>query len=77
MEWNETTLQWFVDGNAYHARTQATVRIPSDPFYVILNTAIAWYAPPTPTSPYPVYHHIDYVRAYEPVPQSQLHNNRT
>jgi len=68
VEWNETTLVWSVDNNVYHARVaNATLPIPQDPFYIILNTAIAGYFAPNTTEYYPCFHYIDYVRVYKAV----------
>ncbi|EGD76560.1 hypothetical protein PTSG_07675 [Salpingoeca rosetta] len=65
VEWNETTMAFFVDDECYHVKTANEVSIPQDPFYLILDTAVAWYFPPGPDALYPVYHVIDYVRAYK------------
>jgi hypothetical protein len=40
VEWNATSIRWFVDGEFYHERTPDTVPIPQTPFYWILNTAV-------------------------------------
>lgn len=73
VEWNETTLAWFIDDIIYHVRsTMAPVRpvpVPTTAFYIILNQAMAFWKPsPTPESdaylPTPLV--IDWVRVYEP-----------
>lgn len=65
VEWNTTSIKWFVDDHHYHTRTQDSVMIPQWPFYVILNTAISWWVPPD--TAYPQYHYIDYVRLYKEI----------
>ena len=39
--------------------------VPQTPFYIILNTAIAWWTtPPSPQATPAAYHYIDSVTAY-------------
>jgi len=68
VEWSNNSLTWYVDGIQYYSNTMGkeVPFIPSDPFYIILNTAIE------PNygkniSNLPVYHAIDYVRIYQAV----------
>ena len=76
--WNSTMLQWAVDDIVYETRVQGQhvgpldgqelgfqVIIPQIPFYMILNTAVAYFWPPGEHALYPVYHVIDWVRMYE------------
>eukprot|EP00040_Diaphanoeca_grandis_P030970 m.184325 g.184325 ORF g.184325 m.184325 type:complete len:317 (-) comp32183_c0_seq1:12-962(-) len=55
VEWNETKLSWFVDGELRHTRTAgepANLFIPQWPFYMILNTAMTpWSAATDPGLP--------------------------
>lgn len=65
VDWNATTLQFHVDGQPYHTRTSDQANLPTDPFYWILNTAIAWYFPPGAGAQFPAHHYIDWVRVYQ------------
>lgn len=72
VEWDQDCIQWQVDGNTYWQRwtndqpAPHDAKIPQTPFYVILNTAISWWANGPPLDPLmPVYHYIDSVRVYE------------
>lgn len=77
VEWNETSIQWFVDGNKYWERFNGDrpgfisdgAKITTNAAYLILNTAIASYSfPPEGTQPYPrllpVVHQIDWIKIY-------------
>jgi len=81
VEWNETSIRWYVDGAFYWERhngdragTDHSAKITTNPMYFILNTAInpGDLPPPgTPSGtprPMPVYHVVDWVRVYEPQP---------
>eukprot|EP01084_Bolivina_argentea_P004118 7793_1 len=66
VEWNQTHMSFSVDGNKYETVTQEQANLPKDnPFYIILNTAIAFYWPPHKDSNYPAYHIIDWVKVYQ------------
>jgi len=64
LEWEPDCLRWFVDGQLIHATTNG---IPHTPHYLILNTAVggAWPGNPDPTTVFPQFHDIDYVRVYQ------------
>lgn len=72
VEWNATSIRWFVDGAEYWQRVLGVDHvsyIPIEPFYVILNTAIQppAYNPGAGTGDqYPVHHVVDYVRILAP-----------
>lgn len=68
VEWDSSSLKWFVDDVFYHQRNATDVPIPQTPFYVILNTAVAWYFPPMRNSTFPVEYVVDYVRVYDKSP---------
>ena len=80
VEWNSTQINWYVDDVFYKARYPGDYPapfgaiIPQTPFYFILNTAILWWDAPYPLPPplglAEVYHYIDYVRAYQYVPDT-------
>ena len=66
--WNESGLSWFVNDVLYHERSLENVPfIPTEPFYMILNTAIDWWNKKsgTPLDAYPVEFAIDFVRFYK------------
>mmetsp|Transcript_48652 Transcript_48652/g.95377 ORF Transcript_48652/g.95377 Transcript_48652/m.95377 type:complete len:292 (-) Transcript_48652:69-944(-) len=62
VEWNTTSIHWFVDTVLVHTRiagVPASLKIPQDPFYMILNTAMnPWSSDPLPS---PLTHVIDRV----------------
>ena len=70
VEWNSTSISWFVDDNFYEIRVPGDepapngAIIPQTPFYYILNTAISWWTTPPTREISEVFHYIDYVRAY-------------
>jgi beta-glucanase (GH16 family) len=67
--WNASAITFFVDGNAYETVTAAAAVLPTSAMYVILNTAVAWYWPPSAEDPgYPTTTAFDYVRVYEWAP---------
>eukprot|EP01052_Picozoa_sp_SAG31_P017156 SAG31_NODE_1161_length_9593_cov_3.825629_7_plen_609_part_00 len=71
VEWGPTAIRWYVDGNLYWTRTLGkdnVTFIPSQPLYIILNTAIQpaiWNKGAGEEGSYPVEHTIDYVRVWE------------
>lgn len=66
LEWWPGLLMYYVDDVLRFATTRP--EIPTDPMYLILNTAIGgdWPGPPDGSTVWPQYHDIDYVRAYVP-----------
>ena len=65
VEWSADMLRFSVDGTVYHTRNSSEVPIPQTPFYIILDTAVAWYLPPSPSTPFPATHIIDWVKLYQ------------
>jgi beta-glucanase (GH16 family) len=68
LEWNATSLSWFVDGQHVITRTTGdptSLFMPPAPMYLILNTAVAWWFKTPPTWSQDVYFRIDSVRVYE------------
>ncbi|MCA9245297.1 MAG: family 16 glycosylhydrolase, partial [Phycisphaerales bacterium] len=65
IEWSPDRIDWFVDGAL---RFSSTNTIPTEPFYVILNTAVGgdWPGAPNGSTVFPQLHEIDYVRVYVP-----------
>ncbi len=68
VEWNATILAYFFDNDLIYTRTPAEANLPTNPLFLILNTAVAWYWYPNASAIYPAYHHIDSVRFSRWVP---------
>lgn len=66
LEWWPGLLMYYIDDVLRFSTTRP--QIPTDPMYLILNTAIGgdWPGPPDGSTVWPQYHDIDYVRAYIP-----------
>jgi beta-glucanase (GH16 family) len=64
VEWNATAMSFYVDGNLYETKTASEVNLPTVAQYIIFDTAIAWYWPPSSSSLYPTTHIVDWVRVY-------------
>eukprot|EP00505_MAST-04D_sp_SCG-Rhode-Island_P000675 Stramenopile-MAST_4_protein_675 len=71
IEWDANRIKWFVNTVQYHERQRnengTDLPIPTEAFYIILNTAIDWWNKQsgTPADVYPVEHIIDFVRFYQ------------
>jgi uncharacterized protein (TIGR03437 family) len=75
IEWSENSIQWFVDGVAYHTVTPDTVPagdqwVFNAPFFILLNLAIGgpttFLGTPDPNAPFPNQEMlVDYVRVYQ------------
>jgi beta-glucanase (GH16 family) len=71
VEWEPTAIRWYVDAALYWTRTLGVDNvsfIPSQPLYIILNTAIQpaiWNKGAGEEGSYPVEHTVDYVRVWE------------
>lgn len=65
---NASQMTFFVDGVAYETKTNGPgpgqVIFPFGEMYIILNTAIAWYFPPSADTPFPCTTSFDFVRAF-------------
>ena len=78
LEWEPGEFRWYVDGTLYHSATEwftsrpnAVYPAPFDqPFYLILNLAVGghWPGDPDPTSVFPQFLYVDYVRIYQEQP---------
>lgn len=62
VEWTETELKFSVDDFVYEVKTSDDVIFPTEPMYMIFDTAVAWYMPPGPNAIYPATHIIDWIR---------------
>lgn len=71
IEWNESIIQFFVDGQSYYYQSIANGINSTDefqnPFFIILNLAIGgnWPGNPDGTMQFPIKMYVDYVKAYE------------
>ena len=66
LEWEPDAIRWYIDGKLIHTSTD---RVPHEPHYLILNTAVGggWPGNPDSTTVFPQFHDIDYVRIYQRV----------
>ena len=75
MEWDNNGLVWYFDGRPYHFRNAGNapaIRLPVDPQYLVMETALAWWIEPRdqPANLGPsgeALHFIDWVRVWERV----------
>ncbi len=73
IEWETNTIRWYVDGNLYVTRTNASIPAGTQwvynnrNFYVILNLAVGGFWPGNPdgSTVFPQSYTIDYVRVYQ------------
>jgi beta-glucanase (GH16 family) len=74
IEWDESAIQWFLDGNQYWQGTIANNVNSTDefhsPFFIILNVAVGgnWPGNPDETTLFPDTMVVDYVRVYQLAP---------
>lgn len=63
VEWNPSTIVWYIDGvQRFHTR----IAPPTGRMYLIANLAVGhWAGPPDSTTPFPSYFDIDYIRGYK------------
>jgi len=69
IEWNENSIDWYVDDKLYHRVTPDDVNgawVFNQPFFIILNVAVGggYVGPPDATTVFPQTMVIDYVRVY-------------
>jgi beta-glucanase (GH16 family) len=71
LEWNSSSITWFLDGSQYWQGNIANNINSTDefhaPFFIILNLAIggSWPGSPDGTTPFPDTMFVDYVRVYQ------------
>jgi len=72
IEWNETSIKWFVDNQQYHiiSITPSGLSEFHQTFFIILNLAVGgnWPGYPDPTTTFPQYLEVDYIRVYQDIP---------
>ena len=73
IEWNSTSVRWFVDGVQFYSVTQVTgaelwtTGCSTIPFFLILNVAVGgnWPGNPDGSSVFPQRMYVDYIRVYQ------------
>jgi beta-glucanase (GH16 family) len=72
MEWNSTSVRWFVDGVQFYSVTRSQVQgygnwVFDHPFFLILNVAVggSWPGNPDGSSTFPQRMYVDYIRVYQ------------
>lgn len=71
VEWDATSIRWFVDGTLFHQVSRAQVEargawVFDQPFFLLLNVAVggSWPGSPNASSVFPQRLSVDYVRVY-------------
>ena len=69
IEWEQSTIRWYVDGTLYSTKTQSSIPAGSTwafshPFFILLNVAVGggWPGNPDGTTTFPQQMVVDYVR---------------
>lgn len=71
MNWNSTSIKWYVDGSLYLTGNIANNINSTEefhlPFFFILNVAVGgnWPGSPNSSTPFPAVMQVDYVRVYQ------------
>jgi beta-glucanase (GH16 family) len=71
IEWNSSSIKWFLDGAQFHEANILNSINGTDefhrPFFFLLNLAVGgnWPGAPNGTTPFPARYQIDYVRVYQ------------
>jgi beta-glucanase (GH16 family) len=71
VEWEETAIRWYVDGELYGTRTPSDLSgkrwVYDHPFFILLNLAVGgqWPGNPDGTTTFPQTLRVDYVRVYD------------
>jgi len=71
IEWNSSSIKWFLDGAQFHEANILNSINGTDefhrPFFFLLNLAVGgnWPGAPNSTTPFPARYQIDYVRVYQ------------
>ncbi len=63
VDWRPNYLAWYVDGVKWAETDQ---HVPAEPMFILANLAVGgkWPGYPDPTTPFPAYFDIDYIRVY-------------
>lgn len=64
VDWEPDKIVWYIDDVE---RAQATIDIPDEPMYIIVNLSVggSWPGNPDETTHFPAYYDIDYIRIYK------------
>jgi beta-glucanase (GH16 family) len=72
IEWNSTSVRWFMDGNLFYTVNKSQVQsfgnwVFDHPMFLILNVAVGgnWPGNPTGSSVFPQRMYVDYIRVYQ------------
>jgi beta-glucanase (GH16 family) len=72
IEWNSTSVRWFVDGVQFYSVTRSQVQsygnwVFDHPMFLILNVAVGgnWPGSPNGSSVFPQRMYVDYIRVYQ------------
>jgi beta-glucanase (GH16 family) len=72
IEWNSTSVRWFMDGVQFYSVSKSQVQsfgnwVFDHPMFVILNVAVGgnWPGSPTGSSVFPQRMYVDYIRVYQ------------
>jgi beta-glucanase (GH16 family) len=72
IEWNSTSVRWFVDGVQFYSVTKPQVQgygnwVFDHPMFLILNVAVGgnWPGSPDASSVFPQRMYVDYIRVYQ------------
>jgi hypothetical protein len=72
IEWNSTSVRWFVDGVQFYSVTKSQVQgygnwVFDHPMFLILNVAVGgnWPGSPNGSSVFPQRMYVDYIRVYQ------------
>lgn len=63
LDWRPNGLTWYIDGIK---RAQTTEHVPAEPMFILANLAVggSWPGVPDPSTHFPAYFDIDYIRVY-------------
>jgi beta-glucanase (GH16 family) len=72
IEWNSTSVRWYMDGNLFYTVNKSQVQsfgnwVFDHPMFLILNVAVGgnWPGNPTGSSVFPQRMYVDYIRVYQ------------
>jgi beta-glucanase (GH16 family) len=72
IEWNSTSVRWFMDGNQFYSVNKSQVQsfgnwVFDHPMFVLLNVAVGgnWPGNPDAGSVFPQRMYVDYIRVYQ------------
>jgi beta-glucanase (GH16 family) len=82
IEWDATSIKWFIDGYLFSTKTAANLGslpwIFTERFHFILNVAVGgnWPGSPNATTVFPQVFEVDYVRVYDLIGAAYLKGNQ-